>query len=65
MPPNRVSEIIRERRDVTADTALRLGRYFNVEPQLWLNFQIAHDLSKAQAQTDYSSIKPLPKKRAA
>ena len=36
VPPQRVLEIVHGRRAVTADTALRLGRYFGVEPQLWL-----------------------------
>ena len=39
VPPQRVLEIVHGRRAVTADTALRLGRYFGVEPQLWLNLQ--------------------------
>jgi len=58
VPANRITELIRGRRDMTADTALRLGRYFDVEPELWLNLQMAHDLSKAQAETDYKVIKP-------
>ena len=58
VPGNRLSEIIRARRDVSADTAIRLARYFGTDPRFWLNLQAAHDLSKAQAQTDYSSIAP-------
>ena len=58
VPGNRLSEIIRARRDVSADTAIRLARYFGMDPRFWLNLQAAHDLSKAQAQTDYSSIAP-------
>jgi addiction module HigA family antidote len=54
---NRVSEIVRGERDVTADTALRLARYFGTDPRFWLNLQAAHDLSKAQAAHDYSEIK--------
>ena len=54
---NRVSEIVRGARDVTADTALRLARYFGTDPRFWLNLQAAHDLSKAQAAHDYSEIK--------
>lgn len=65
VPANRITDIVRGRRDVTADTALRLGRYFGVEPQLWVNLQSAHDLSKAEAETDYSTIKPRPKTRTA
>ena len=58
VPANRVSEIVRGQRDVTADTALRLARYFETDPRFWLNLQAAHDLSKAQAAHDYSAIKP-------
>jgi len=46
VPANRVSEIVRGDRDVTADTALRLARYFGTDPRFWLNLQAAHDLSK-------------------
>ncbi|WP_407523281.1 HigA family addiction module antitoxin [Methylobacterium oryzisoli] len=56
--PNRVSEIVRERRGITADTALRLGRYFDTSAQFWINLQAAHDVSKAQATTDYATIRP-------
>lgn len=58
VPANRISDIVRERRDVTADTAIRLGRYFKTTPQFWINLQTAHDLSKAEASGDYSSITP-------
>lgn len=59
VPPNRVSQIVNEKRDITADTAIRLGRVFGTDPQFWLNLQSAHDLSKAQAETDYRSLVPL------
>ena len=58
VPANRVSEIVRGERDITADTALRLSRYFGTDPRFWLNLQAAHDLSKAQAVHDYTAIKP-------
>src|SRR5262245_64212735 len=51
VPANRVTEIMRAERDVSADTAIRLGRYFRTDPRFWLNLQAAHDLSKAQAKT--------------
>ncbi|MBO1019923.1 HigA family addiction module antidote protein [Methylobacterium sp. SD274] len=57
VPPNRLSEIIRERRGVSADTAIRLGVRFGTSPQFWLNLQNAHDLSKARATMDYSAIR--------
>jgi addiction module HigA family antidote len=49
VPPNRLSEIVRERRGITADTALRLGRYLGTDALFWINLQVAHDLSKAEA----------------
>jgi antitoxin HigA-1 len=49
VPANRISEILRERRSVTADTALRLAAHFKTTPEFWLNPQMAHDLSKAEA----------------
>ena len=37
VPPNRISQIIRGKREITADTALRLGKYFGTETEFWLN----------------------------
>ena len=50
MPPNRINEIVRGRREVTADTALRLARYFGTTAGFWLNAQSAYDLSKAEME---------------
>jgi addiction module HigA family antidote len=47
VPPTRTSQIIRGKRDVTADSALRLGRFFGTGPELWMNLQKAYDLDKA------------------
>ena len=44
VPPNRISEIVNGKRAITADTALRLERYFQVEAQFWLNLQSEYDL---------------------
>ena len=52
VPPNRISEIVRENRSVTADTALRLAKHFNTTPEFWMNLQSAHDLSKARAAVE-------------
>jgi antitoxin HigA-1 len=60
VPPNRLTEIMRGERDVTADTAIRLARYFRTDPRFWLNLQAAHDISKAQAAYDYSKVIPRP-----
>ena len=51
VPANRVSDIVRGERDVTADTALRLSRYFGTDPRFWLNLQAAHDLFEGRGRT--------------
>lgn len=48
VPQRRIGEIVQGRRAITADTALRLGRFFGVEAQFWLNLQARHDLLKAE-----------------
>ena len=50
VPPNRISQIIHAKRDITADTALRLGKFFGTGPELWINLQKAYDLDKARAE---------------
>jgi len=59
VPPNRITEIMRGERDVSADTAIRLGRYFHTDPRVWLNLQSAYDLSKAQIENNYSTVRPM------
>src|SRR5580693_4079535 len=49
VPATRMTEIINGRRGVTADTALRLARYFNTTPRFWLNLQASYDLAIAAA----------------
>jgi addiction module HigA family antidote len=44
VPAPRVNDLVRERRRVTLDTALRLARYFDTSPQFWLNLQTSYDL---------------------
>jgi addiction module HigA family antidote len=48
VPPNRLTEIIGGRRRVSAETALRLGRFLGTGPQLWMNLQSAYDLAVAR-----------------
>jgi len=48
VPPNRVHAIVHGSRSITADTALRLGAYFGVSPQTWLNLQAEYDLRVAR-----------------
>ncbi len=50
VPAPRVNDIVRERRGVTADTAMRLARYFGGDARSWLNLQAAYDLRVAEIQ---------------
>lgn len=54
VPPNRVTAILKGQRSVTADTALRLARYFGTSAKFWLNLQQSHDLSLAER--DHGSV---------
>lgn len=47
VPAPRVNDIVRERRGITPDTALRLARYFGTTPQFWMNLQTSYDLKLA------------------
>lgn len=60
-PATRISEIIKGRRSVTADTALRLSRYFGTTAEFWLNLQARYDLEMAEDQLGDSinEVKPL------
>jgi addiction module HigA family antidote len=51
VPATRITEIIHERRGITADTAVRLGRYFKTTPRFWLNLQTAYDLETIEDET--------------
>ncbi|MGV0360801.1 HigA family addiction module antitoxin [Corynebacterium minutissimum] len=61
VPPRRINEIVHGKRGITADTALRLGRYFGVEPQFWVNLQGRYELELAEDSIaeEVSSIEPL------
>ena len=59
VPPIRISEIVRRRRSITADTALRVGRALGMSPEFWLNLQRMYDLDVARASFDASAIEPL------
>jgi addiction module HigA family antidote len=61
VPANRVSQIVAGRRAVTADTALRLGRYFGTSAELWLNLQKMYELDAARAALG-SSLERLPQR---
>lgn len=51
VPMNRISAIVNGRRAITADTALRLARYFGTSAQYWLNLQSAYDLQAAERES--------------
>src|ERR1035441_6559947 len=51
VPATRVGEIVNERRGITADTALRLGRYFHMTPEFWMNLQSHYDLQRSEEHT--------------
>ncbi len=48
VPANRISQIIHCKREITADTALRLGKYFGIEPEFWINLQIRYNMKIAR-----------------
>src|SRR5271157_3260911 len=50
VPVTRISEIVRERRGITADTALRLARYFGTTPDFWMKMQMSYDLANASRE---------------
>lgn len=50
VPATRIGDIVNERRAVSADTALRLARYFGTTAEFWMNLQAAYDLSKTEAE---------------
>ena len=50
VPVTRITEIVRERRGITADTALRLARYFGTTPDFWMKMQLSYDLAQVSSQ---------------
>lgn len=62
VPSNRLSQIIGGKRDITADTALRLARYFGTSPDFWMNLQTAYDLDLARQQTGDTIKRITPRK---
>ena len=65
IPPNRLNELIKGKRGVTPDTALRLGDLFQVSPEIWMNLQASWDLWHAirdrRARGEAKLIKPFAK----
>ncbi|MGC1355392.1 MAG: HigA family addiction module antitoxin [Xanthobacteraceae bacterium] len=63
--PNRIAEIVNNRRRITADTALRLGLYFGNSPEFWMNLQTYYDLKMAQRNLKPEDVKRIKSLRAA
>ena len=59
VPPNRISQIVHGKREITADTALRLGKYFNIEPEFWLNLQLRYNVKVARNKVGVSIDKEV------
>ena len=59
VPPIRITAIIKRRRSITADTALRIGRALGTTPDYWLNLQRMYDIDVARSTTDVNGIEPL------
>ena len=51
VPPGRINQIIKGKRSITSDTALRLAKYFGNSPEFWMNLQLMYDLSKARVES--------------
>jgi addiction module HigA family antidote len=67
VPARRINEIVLEKRGISADTALRLGRYFGTTPQFWINLQAHYELDVAREGIEDSlkkDITPFNKKAA-
>lgn len=65
VPPNRIHGIVHGSRAITADTALRLGTYFGVSPETWLNLQSEYDLRLARRTIGEEIAKTVRKREAA
>jgi len=62
VPANRLTEILNGRRAITADTAMRLGRYFGTSAQMWMNLQAKYDLEAAEetlAERIANEVQPM------
>jgi len=62
VPPNRLYQLLAGKRSMTADTALRLSRYFGMSADFWMNLQSAYELDLARQQIG-NAIQRIPKRR--
>ncbi len=63
--PNRIAEIVNNRRRITADTAVRLGLYFGNTPEFWMNLQTHYDLKIARRNLKPNDARRIKSRRAA
>jgi antitoxin HigA-1 len=63
--PNRITDIVNNRRRITADTALRLGLYFGTSAELWMNLQSHYDLKMARRKLSPKAARRIQAQRAA
>ena len=59
VPAPRINDIVRERRAITPDTALRLARYFGNTPQFWMNLQSSYDLKITERETGSAIVRQV------
>lgn len=60
VPTNRITQILAGKRGITADTALRLGRWFGTGPELWLNLQKSYELRLAEQESGEEIERSIP-----
>ena len=60
VPAPRINDVIRQKRGISIDTALRLARYFNTTPQFWMNLQISYDLKMAKQNMEKIENEIIP-----
>jgi addiction module HigA family antidote len=57
MSPRAINEIVHGKRSITANSALRIAKYFGTSPEFWLNLQTSYDLEEAAKEVDLRNIK--------
>jgi len=65
VPPGRIGDIVNRKRGVSADTALRLARYFGTTPAFWMNLQSAYDIEVAERESQAEIARDVRPRRAA
>ena len=65
VPASRINAIVEGERAISADTALRLGRYFGMSPEFWINLQATYDLRLARLELEEQIERIIPRRSAA